>query len=275
MSDVFQEVEEEYRQQQMAKFWQKYRVPVIGAAAALVLGVAGYQGWSYWRGQEIEKSSREMEAVGDLLRNAGGEKQATERLAKLGASGAGGYTTLAKLQQAALVAQSGDIKAAVKLYEAVANSERSPIFRDFAIVRAGVFLAEVEPYDNVKKTLGPVASGSGPWAIQAKELLAYAAWRAAKVDEAKALYADIEKNATAPAGVKRRSVEMQALIRSGLKFSDVKPAPTPLLLPQPGTESGPLLLQPPGPPAEQPNSLLGPDPIAPAQPPVAPTPTPQ
>ncbi len=256
----------------MAKFWEKYRVPVIGAAAALILAVAGFQAWSYWNAQQVEKSSREMEAIGELLRNPGSEKQAAERLAKLGDSGAGGYPTLAKLQQAALVAQSGDIKTAVKLYEAVANSESSPLFRDFAIVRAGVFLVEGETYDNVKKTLQPLATGSGPWAIQAKELLAYSAWRAGKADEARALYEDIEKKENAPAGVKRRSTEMLALIRSGLKFADVKPT-QPLLL-QPSSGTGPMLLPPLTPPAEQPNSLLGPDPIAPAEP-AAPTPTPQ
>jgi hypothetical protein len=271
VSDVFQEVEEEYRQQQMAKFWEKYRVPLIGAAAALILGVAAYQGWSYYHAQEVERSSREMEAIGELLRNAGGEKQATERLAKLAVSGSGAYTTLAKLQQAALIAQSGDVKTAVKLYESVANSERSPLFRDFAIVRAAVFLVDLDTFDNVKKTLSPVATGAGPWAVQAKELLAYSAWRAGKVDDAKALYDDIEKTDTASAGVKRRSTEMLALIRSGLKFTDMKAAPSSLLLPQPGTSDGPLLLQPLKPPPEQPSSLLGPDPIAPP----APTPTPQ
>ena len=255
----------------MAKFWEKYRVPLIGAAAALILAVAGYQGWSYWHAQEVEKSSREMEAIGDLLRNAGSEKQATERLAKLATSGSGGYTTLAKLQEAALIAQSGDIKGAVTLYQAAANGERSPLFRDFAIVRAGVFLVEIETYANVSKTLAPVATGGGPWAVQAKELLGYSAWRGGQADDARKFYEDIEKTDGAPDGVKRRSKEMLALIRSGLKFADIKgAAPSALLLPQPGTSNGPLLLQPMTPPPEQPSSLLGPDPIAPA-----PTPTPQ
>lgn len=243
----------------MAKFWEKYRVPVIGAATALILAVAGYQVWSYMHAQEVEKSSREMEAIGLLLRDPGSAKQATERLGKLAETGTGAYATLAKLQQAALVAQAGDIKTAIKLYEAAANAESSPLFRDFAIVRAGVFLVEVESYENAKKVIAPVASGDGPWALQAKELLAYAAWRSGKADEARVTYEAIEKNADAPVGVKRRSIEMLALIRSGLKFADVKPA-APLLLPP---TNGPMLLQP-TPPAEQPNSLLGPDPVLPA-----------
>ncbi|MFM9863874.1 MAG: tetratricopeptide repeat protein [Micropepsaceae bacterium] len=267
MSDAFQEVEEEYRQQQMAKFWEKYRVPVIGAAAALVLGVAGFQAWSYWNGQKVEQSSREMEAVGDLLRKPGAEKEAADRLAKLAASGTSGYAVLAKLQEAALRAQQGDVKAAIAVYDSVAKSESSPLFRDFAIVRASVFLVELESDDTVKPRLTPVANGSGPWAIQAKELLAYASWRAGKTDEARALYESIEKAEGAPAGNKRRAVEMLALIRTGLQFSDIKGPASSLLLPQPGTTDGPLLLQPPGP---APSSLLGPDPVMP--PPSTPTP---
>ena len=52
MSDVFQEVQEEYRRQQLAELWKKYSVPAIAGAVVLVLGLAGYQGWSYWRGEQ-------------------------------------------------------------------------------------------------------------------------------------------------------------------------------------------------------------------------------
>jgi hypothetical protein len=273
VSDVFQEVEEEYRQQQMAKFWAKYRVPIIGATTALILGVAGYQAWSYWHAGQVEKSSRELEAVSELLRKPGSEKQAADRLAKLSVDGTGGYAVLAKIQEAALRAQQGDIKASIALYDSIAKTESSPLFRDLAVVRAGVFLVEMEPYDAVKKKLQPVADGSGPWAVQAKELLAYSAWRAGKADDATKIYQEIEKSADAPAGTKRRSVEMLALIRTGLKHADIRPAASSLLLPQPGTE-GPLLLPPSMPQPGQPGSLLGPDPVLPAPTVPEPTPTP-
>lgn len=277
MSDIFQEVQEEYRQQQLTDFWKKYRLPIIGGVAALVLGVAGYQGWSYWHGLQVEKSSRELEIAGDLLRKPGNEKEAGDRLAKLAVEGSGAYPVLAKLQEAALRAQGGDVKAAIVLYDSVARTESSALFRDFAIVRAGVFLVELESLDNVKKKLEPVANGSGPWALQAKELLAYASWRSGKAEDATKLYEEVQKAPGVADGTKRRAYEMLALIRTGLKYSDMKSPAASLLLPQPGTESGPLLLQPPT-PAPGTGSLLGPDPIvpAPAVPsPPTPTPTPQ
>jgi hypothetical protein len=275
VSDIFQEVQDEYRQQQLADFWKKYRVPIIAGVTVLILGVAGYQFWSYWRGAELEKSSRELEVIGELLRKPGSEKEAGDRLAKLAAGGVGGYPVLAKLQEAALRAQGGDVKAAIALYDSVIKAESSPLFRDFAAVRQAVFLVELEAYDNVKKRLEPVANGSGPWATQAKELLAYGAWRSGRMDDAKKLFEEVQKAPGVAAGTKRRAYEMLALIRTGLKFSDVK-APAPLLL-QPGSQPGPLLLPPTIPsPGEPPGGgLLGPDPIVPAPAtPSSPTPTP-
>ena len=266
--DVFQEVQEEYRRQQLEKLWEKYRVPIIGAAAALILGVAGYQGWTYWNGLQIEKSSREMEAIAQLAGKPGTEKEAADRLAKLAASGAGGYPVMAKLQEAGLRAQNGDVKEALALYDSIAKSERSPLFRDLAVVRAAVFQVELEPYDAMKTRLEPVANGKGPWAFPAKELLAYATWRAGKAEDARKLYDEIVAVPEAPQGAKARSREMLAVIRTGLKFSDIKGVASSLLLPQPGADNGPLLLQPTAPEPAQP-SLLGPDP---GQPPATPTP---
>lgn len=274
MSDIFQEVQEEYRQQQLADFWKKYRIPIIAGVTVLILGVAGYQFWSYRHAGEVERSSREIDAIGELMRNPGNEKTAADRLAKLAVNGAGGYPALAKLQEAAIRASGGDVKAAIALYDSVIKSESSPLFRDFAVVRQAVFLVELDTYENAKKRLEPVANGSGPWATQAKELLAYSAWRAGKADDAKKLYEEVQKAPGVAEGTKRRAYEMLALIRTGLKFSDMK-APAPLLLQPSATQPGPLLLQPPA-PAPGAGSLLGPDPIVPAPAvPSPPSPTPQ
>ena len=272
MSDVFQEVEEEYRRQQLSKFWEKYRVPAVGAAAALVLGVAGYQGWTYWHGKQVEKSSRELEAVGELIRkDEKAEKDAADRLAKLGKEGSGGYPVLAKFQEAGMRAELRDFKAAVAIYDDIVRTNKEPLFRDFAAIRAGVLLSESEPLDKLKARLEPVANGKGPWAMSGKELLAYVTWQAGKTDEALKIYDEIVKSEDAPNGTKRRAVEMTAVLKSGLKPSDVK-APARVSLPAP--DIGPLLLPPTTP--EQPgSSLLGPSPAfpAPAAPePVVPTP---
>jgi hypothetical protein len=258
VSDLFQEVQEEYRREQMAKLWAKYRVPVIAGVSAVVLGVAGYQGWSYWHAEQVEASSREFEKVAELVAaGPGNEKAAADRFAKLTQSATSGYAMAAKFQEAALRAEMGDVKAAVKLYDEIAARVSDPLFRDYAQLRGTILIIEAESLENVRKRLEPLTTGTGPWRVLALEMLAYASFRAGKKDEALKLYAEVQAAPNAPDNSTRRAKEMTTLINAGLKLSDLNARTSS----QPAT--GPMLLQPAQPTPEA-GSLLGP---APEQPP--------
>ncbi len=45
---LFEEIDDELRQDRAHKLWRAYGQYVIGAVLALVIGVAGYQGWHPW-----------------------------------------------------------------------------------------------------------------------------------------------------------------------------------------------------------------------------------
>jgi len=152
VSDVFQEVEEEFRREQLEKLWKKYRIPVIGAAVSLVLAVAGYQGWTYWRGVQLGNSSVALDASFRRA-EADDQKAAIESLKKVAETGAGGYAILGKFQLAALTAKSGDKKAAVAAYADIAKSTSDPLFRDLAIVRSSLLTAETAKFEETKAQL--------------------------------------------------------------------------------------------------------------------------
>ena len=283
MSDVFQEVEEEYRREQMAKLWKKYQVPIIGAVAALVLGVAGLQGWNYWRARHLEASSRSYELIGTKIdAGAGTEKVVADDLAKLAASGSGGYPMAAQFQEAALRAELGDTKTAVKIYDGItAKGSGGTVLSDYAQLRAALVLSESAPLADLESRLqriagnGPCAVNASAWCVQAQEVLAYATWRAGKKDAALKIYAGIlalpiepESAISLPAEskryisrtVQRRAKEMTALIQDGMTLADIKAPPA-----APAGANEPLLL-PPTPAPAQPGSLLGPDPAQPPTP---------
>jgi hypothetical protein len=275
VSDIFQEVQEEYRREQMAKLWTKYRVPLIAGVTVIVLAVAGYQAWTYWYANKIEESSREFERVAELIASGTGkEKEAADRFAKLAQSASSGYALAARFQEAGLRAELRDFPAALKIYDEISASTSDPLFRDYAQVRATTLIIEAQTLDNIKKRLDPIVAGTGPWRVMATELLAYATWRAGKKDDALKLYAEVIAAPTAAKGSVRRAKEMTTLINAGLKLSDLNTKPglstpgvSPLLLPaQPGQPT-PLL---PDAAAEEPG-LLGP--ATPEQP-ATPTPTP-
>jgi hypothetical protein len=273
-----QEIQEEYRRAQAEKLWQQYRVPLIAGITVLLLAVAGYQGWSYWHAGKVDESSREFERVAELVASGPGkEKEAADRFAKLAATASSGYAMAARFQEAGLRAEMRQFPAALKIYDEISASTSDPLFRDYAQIRAATLMLEAESLANTTKRLGSIAAGSGPWAVIAKELLAYASWRAGKKDEALKLYAEVIAAKNAPSGSARRAKEMTTLINAGLKLSDLNTKPgistpgvTPMLLQpaQPGQGPNPLL--PDAAPPEEPG-LLGP--AMPEQP-TPPTPTP-
>ena len=267
MSDIFQEVQEEYRRDQMAKAWDKYRVPIIGAAVGLIVAVAAYQGWSFWRASQVEASSRLFEAaVAAADSQPGQEKAAALTFGELADKGWGGYPFVGRLQEAAARGASGDIKGAAALYDRLADETSEPVFADYARLRAAILLVDTAPLAEIQKRIGKLPESDSPWRVEAEEFLGYAYWRAGNNKEALRLFDLIKNNPSASDGVKRRATELSALINGGTKGADLKSAPT--LAPTPGSQLPTI----PGFPSFD-TSPVTPEPAPPATP-TAPTPTP-
>lgn len=277
MSDIFQEVEEEYRRQQLADLWKKYRVAIIGGVSVIILGVAIYQGWHYWRTSLIEQSSRQFEQAAELVASGATDKAKRDQAAKLfetiANQGTSGYSMAAKLQAAALLSDFGNEKQAIEIYDELAKTGSDSVFRDYAQVRGAMLTVDKASLDETKKRVEAISQKSGPWRSLAMELLAYSNWRAGKTDEALKLYAEIQKLENVPNGAKRRALEMESLINAGMKVADVK-VPDRTGIPdasvlQPSAQgNAPLVLQPSAPaqPAPAPAPAT-PAPTTPAQPP--------
>ena len=48
MADIFHEVDEEVRREQLKKLWERYSVYIIAAAVLIVVGIAAWRGYEYW-----------------------------------------------------------------------------------------------------------------------------------------------------------------------------------------------------------------------------------
>ena len=48
MSDIFREVDEEVRREQLKKLWDRYGNFVIAALILVVVGVAAWRGYAWW-----------------------------------------------------------------------------------------------------------------------------------------------------------------------------------------------------------------------------------
>src|SRR5262245_29790077 len=186
--DFFREVDEAVRQDKYKKLWDEYGVYTLGAAAVLVVGVAGYQGWSFWQQKRAADSGAKFSEALRLEEGATAPK-ARELLAALAEQGPAGYRVLARFQLAAAEAKSGNTDKAVADYDALAkDASVDPILQDHATLQAASLRLDKADYAEMEQRLRPLAESSSAWRFSARELLGLSAYRVKNMREAEAQF---------------------------------------------------------------------------------------
>lgn len=216
MSDIFREVDEELRQEKLSALWKKYGWYVVIVAVGMVAGVAGVRGYQAWDASESATSGTEFSrAIEALNEQEGGD--ATSRLEALARDGHASYPVLARMRQAAALAESGARAEAVEIYDqVVADSSVDGMLRDVARVRAAFALVDTAATDEIQARIGGLADDDGPWRHTARELIALSHYRTGDFAAADAEYDKIMTDPATPAGVRGRAEMMRTLIAPNL-----------------------------------------------------------
>jgi hypothetical protein len=211
VSDIFREVDEEVRREQLQKLWNRYQNYIIVGAVLIVLGVAGWRGYEWWQTKKaMETGGAFEEAI--ALSEAGKHDEAENAFAKIAAEGTPGYRNLARLRQAAELAQR-DPKAAVAAYDAIAaDASVGRVLQDLAALRAGSLLIDQGATAEAVKRLEPLAVADRPFRHSARELLALAAWRSGNAAEAKRWFDMIMTDPQTPPAIRSRVEMLMALL---------------------------------------------------------------
>ncbi len=210
MSDIFREVDEEVRREQLKKLWDVYGLYIVAVLVLIVLGVAGWRGYEWWQGRQAAEFGARFQAAVQLA-DQGKHEEAQAAFAKIASEGTASYRTLARFREASQVAQH-DGKAAVAAYDALTadTSLRQPL-RDLAAVRAGFILVDTAPYAEMKQRLEPLTSADRPFRHTARELLALSAWHAGDSAAAKQWFDMIMTDAETPASIRSQIQVLMAL----------------------------------------------------------------
>jgi hypothetical protein len=177
VADIFQEVDEEVRRERLNKLWERYGHLLIAACVLVVVGVAGWRGYEYWQAKKAGESAVAFEQAVTLA-EAGKHKEADAAFAQIASGGTAGYRVLARLREAAELAQT-DKKAAVASYDTLAGDKNAgQVIEDLAAVRAGLLLVDTDSYDDMLKRLEPLTADGRTFRYSARELLALSAWKA-------------------------------------------------------------------------------------------------
>jgi hypothetical protein len=184
VSDIFQEVDEEVRREQLNRLWQRYGNYFVALCVLIVAGVAGWRGYDYWQTKKAGEAGTAFEQAATLA-ETGKHQEAEAAFSKLAADGTAGYRVLARLREAGELS-STDSKAAVAAYDTIAaDSSAGQLTRDLAAVRAGYLLVDSAPYPELQTRLEPLTANGRPFRHSAREILALSAWKSGDMEAAR------------------------------------------------------------------------------------------
>jgi hypothetical protein len=210
LSDIFQEVDEEVRREQLKKLWDRYGILVVIAAVLVVAGIGAWRGYQWWEAKKAAEAGAAFEAASTLA-ETGKHSEAEAAFAKVAVDGTAGYRHLARLREAAELAQ-GDAKAAVAVYDKIAaDGSVGPVLQDLAALRAGALLLDTASFAEARQRLEPLTGDDRTFRHTARELLVLAAWRAGDSTAAKRWFDMIIADVQTPAATRSRVEMLMAL----------------------------------------------------------------
>ena len=216
MTDIFHEVDEEVRREQLKKLWQRYGNYIIAGCLLVVVGIAGWRGYEWLEAKRAAESGAAFEQAVTLA-ESGKVQEAEAAFAKLATGGTAGYRVLSRLREAAELAQS-DPKAAIKAYEEIAADRAAgQVIQDLATLRAGLLLVDHTPYADLRSRLEPLTGPERAFRYSARDLLALSAWKQGDVSAAKQWTEAIIGDPLTPAGARSRAEVLSQLLAAGSK----------------------------------------------------------
>ena len=212
MSDIFKEVDEDLRHEQLKKLWDRFGPYVIGVAILIVVATAGYRGWVYWQEKQAQATGDRFIAAIDLA-SQGKHDEAIAALKAIEANGSGEYPVLAGFRVASEMAVTGKTEQAIAEYDAIAARKGlSDALKALARLRAAALLVDTASLADLQKRLDDLASTGNEWRHNARELLGLDAWRVGNYDAARKYFDQINNDQAAPSDLRQRAQVMLSLI---------------------------------------------------------------
>jgi hypothetical protein len=211
VSELFDEVDEDVRREQLKKLWDRYSIYIVAAALLIVAAVGGWRGYEYLEAKKAAEAGSAFDAAVELSeQNKHAEAEAA--FTKLAATAPPGYRMLARLRAAAEVA-TRDPQAAVKMYDDI-SADRSvgAAEQDLAKIRAAGLLLDTATYPTMLQRLEAAAAPEATFRHSARELLALSAWRANDSAATRRWLDLIANDGETPSGLRSRAEALQALL---------------------------------------------------------------
>jgi hypothetical protein len=195
--NIFREVDQDLRREELAKLWDKYGIFVLLGAFLIVAVIGGYNAYGWWLEKQSETYGTAFYQASQLAATNENSK-ALAAFEKLSKEAPTGYRLLADLRIASLTAKEGRKAEAVALFEKIAQKNEDATLRDYAILQAVVLRSDEATPQEMKQRLKGLNAANNPWRYSAKELLGLVAFRSGDTTESQKLFKQIQFDEKAP-----------------------------------------------------------------------------
>jgi hypothetical protein len=211
VSELFDEVDEDVRRDQLKKLWDQYSLYIVAGALLIIASVGGWRGYEYLEAKKAAEAGAAFDKAVELSEQ-NKHTEAEAAFADLAAKAPSGYRVLARLRTAAEVA-SRDPQAAAKMFDEIAADRSVGVpEQELARVRAAQLLLETSTYPNLLQRLEAAAAPGATFRHTARELLALSAWRANDMTAARQWLDQIANDGETPPSLRSRAEALQALL---------------------------------------------------------------
>jgi hypothetical protein len=211
VSELFDEVDEDVRRDQLKKLWDQYSIYIVAGAFLIIAAVGGWRGYQYLEAKKAAEAGAAFDRAVELS-EANKHAEAEAAFTDLAAKAPAGYRMLARLRAAAEVA-SRDPQGAAKMYDDIAADHSvGALEQQLAKVRAAGLLLETSGYASMLARLEPLAAPDGTFRHSARELLALSAWRGGDATATRKWLDLIANDGDTPPSLRSRAEALQALL---------------------------------------------------------------
>ena len=208
MADIFDEINEDLKRDQMQELWSRYGKYVIIAVSLVVISVGARQGYTAWQDRQATEAAA-------IYHQALKSDDTTSALATQLNMLSPGYAMLAQFRIAATHAQNKDFEAAEASYLALSTDpDVKPLYQQAAILLSVMNAPASRNHDELTARLTDLESQAGPWQSMALEQAAGLAMRSGDRKAAIAKYESLVGLLDIPTGVRQRARQMLQILKS-------------------------------------------------------------
>jgi hypothetical protein len=168
MSDLLEEIKEDIREEQLAKFWKSYGSWVIGGVVTVLAGTAIGIGWQNWKASKLDEYSQKFNVALSVERT---DQEQAEKVFEELSKTSTGYAVLSKYRLASQAFRKGDVaKASEHLNAVEAMSFADDVYRDLAKLMRINMNVSADNKDEMLKQLERLTGEKNPLRPLALEL---------------------------------------------------------------------------------------------------------